>query len=345
MAERTGRDRRSEAGPEEEIIARYFKDLTFGAPSALGLADDAALLGDTAGMERVITKDMIVAGVHFFADDGARDIALKALGVNVSDLVAKAAEPEGYLLGLALPERPDPAWLEDFTSGLRSGIASWGGALIGGDLVRSDGPLVVSITAIGQVPRGRMIRRDGAGDGDQVYVTGTIGDAALGLMLRRDPALAGHWKLTDDEAAGLVARYLRPRPPIGLVPVLREFATAGLDLSDGLARDFARLCRASGRGGRIAGSRVPLSAPAEAMVGAGAIDLGHLVSGGDDYQVLATVPASAAAGFETRASEAGVVVSRIGEMTAAATEIVVEERDGRPLKLDGGGHDHFAPDG
>jgi thiamine-monophosphate kinase len=164
---------------EDELIATYFAPLA-GA-GAFGLRDDAAILAQKPGHDIVATKDMLIAGVHFFTDDPPGAVARKALRVNLSDLAAKGAEPSGFLLGLALPEDWTAHWLAGFAQGLGEDAAVYKCPVLGGDTVKSPGPLVVSITAFGTVPAQKMILRAGVAAGDRIYVTETSGDAALGL--------------------------------------------------------------------------------------------------------------------------------------------------------------------
>jgi len=326
---------------EAEIISKFLEPLTLGKDWAHGLRDDAACITPRAGHDLVLTKDALVAGVHFFADDDPRDIAAKALGVNVSDLVAKAAHPIAYLMALALPGDPLDDWLERFCSGFADAQSRWGGALIGGDLVATPGPLTISITAIGEVASGRMVERGAGRPGDKVYVTGTIGDAALGLVLRRAPGSALAQNLDQDAREFLLDRYLRPDPPIGLIDVLREHASAALDVSDGLAIDFARMCAGADCGGRIAVADIPLSDAVRACVVSQRVDLEGLISGGDDYEVLAAVPSNRSAAFEAAASSAGVALACIGELAPADEGVAFIAADGAKLDLGRGGYDHF----
>src|SRR5215210_1871972 len=168
---------------EDELIDRYFAPLA--GEGGLGLKDDAALLKPLAGHELVLTVDAVVAGVHFFPDDPPDAIAVKALGVNISDLAAKGAAPAGFLLALALPDDWSETWLAAFADGLGKAAQAFACPLLGGDTVRANGALSLSITAVGQVPAGRIVRRGAAQAGDRICVTGTIGDAALGLALRQ----------------------------------------------------------------------------------------------------------------------------------------------------------------
>jgi thiamine-monophosphate kinase len=166
---------------EEDFVQGLLAPLAQGFSGALGLHDDAALIDVPVGSQLVVTTDALVAGVHFFADDAPEDIALKALGVNVSDLASKAADPLAYQLSLALPRDLDTDWLARFAEGLRQGQADWSLGLAGGDTVRTPGPLCLCVTAFGCVPTGAMVLRSGARTGDRLFVTGTLGDAALGL--------------------------------------------------------------------------------------------------------------------------------------------------------------------
>lgn len=325
---------------EEALIAEFWAPLAAGADGAFGLQDDCATFSVPVGEEVVVTTDALIAGVHFFPHDDAADIGWKALAVNVSDLVAKGAAPLAYVMNVALP-RFDRSWLEGFTSGLRSAQEAFGCRLIGGDTDRTPGPLTVSITAFGAVPAGRMVRRGGAKPGDYVYVTGSIGDAALGLALRRDPSLGPRAGLDDDAVRYLAGRFSRPRPPVAIAPGLLAIASAAMDVSDGLVKDFDRLCRASGVAGRLEAGLVPLSVPAQAALAAGCATLEGLLTGGEDYEVLATVAPDAAAGFEMRASSAGVCVTRIGVVTAGSAGATAIGATGEALSFTKTGWDHF----
>src|SRR5712675_71968 len=202
-------DRNQPPSAEDSLIARYFKPLATD-PGAFSLGDDAAIL-KASGDDIVVTTDAIVEGVHFLPDDPPDTVARKALRVNLSDLAAKGATPAGFVLMLAL-RAADDAWLKPFARGLGDDAVLFGCPLLGGDTVSTPGPLMISITAFGRVPAGRMVHRSGAQPGDRVVVTGTIGDAALGLDILRGGAVAG--ALAGDAAAKqlLVGRYRVPQP-------------------------------------------------------------------------------------------------------------------------------------
>ena len=245
---------------EDDLIARYFAPIA--GPAGLGLRDDAALLRPPAGRDMVLTTDALVAGVHFFADDPPGAIARKALRVNLSDLAAKGAQPVGFLLNLALPSDWTASWLAAFAAGLGEDAAHYGCPLLGGDTVKTPGPLTLAITALGAVEPGRMPPRFGVKTGDRLYVTGTVGDAALGLRLRLGQGPA----LDEADRDHLLERYLLPQPRLALAPAMARYANAGMDVSDGLVGDLTKMLRVSGVTARVNLARLPLSRAATAVV-------------------------------------------------------------------------------
>ena len=300
---------------EDRLIARYFRPLAT-APGAFGLADDAAVVTPPPGCDLVLTTDGVIAGVHFFADDPAESVGRKALRMNLSDLAAKGAKPMGFLLALALPAGTDEAWIAAFAAGLGEDAARYGCPLLGGDTDHTPGPISVSIAAFGVVPHGSMVRRSTAKVGDCVVVTGTIGDAALGVKLRADRSLAESWRLTEAMAAHLEQRYLLPQPRSALAEAVLHHATAAMDVSDGLAGDLAKLCRASSVAAEIDVSRVPLSDAARAAVAAAPELIETVLTGGDDYEIVLTLAPEKLAAFRAAAKAAGVPVTEIGRMQA-----------------------------
>ncbi|MBH0239980.1 thiamine-phosphate kinase [Methylobrevis sp. L22] len=320
------------------MIARYLAPLA--GTGALGLGDDAASFSPPEDCDLVLTKDALVAGIHFFADDPPEAIAQKALRVNLSDLAAKGATPLVYLLGLGLPDGWTEDYLARFTRGLAADQADYGLTLLGGDTVRAPERLTLSVTAIGSVPHGCMVRRGGARVGDLVLVTGTIGDAALGLRLRLDPELAGRLRLLEADREHLLARYLLPQPRMVLAAAARQHASAGMDISDGLAGDFAKMAAVSGVAIEIEAARVPLSPAARAACLADPDLLAVALTGGDDYELaLAAAPSSAAA-LVAAGEAVGVPVTIIGRVTAGQG-LTVTGPDGMPLDLGPGSFSHF----
>jgi thiamine-monophosphate kinase len=295
---------------ETDLIARHFAPLA--GEGAFGLRDDAAMLSPTAGHDLVITVDALVAGVHFFAKDPPESIARKALGVNLSDLAAKGAKPRGFVLTLALQGQPQDDWLSAFAAGLGQAAAEWNCPLLGGDTTMTPGPLTLSITAFGEVPTGRMVRRAGARAGDIIAVTGTIGDAALGLLLQSEPERAAWAALEATVHTHLIDRYRHPQPRLALGEALRAHASAAMDVSDGLLGDVGKLLATSGVGGEIDIACVPLSDAARAAISADQTLRYSALTGGDDYELVITLPESAWAIFHEKAQEMKIALTRIG---------------------------------
>jgi thiamine-monophosphate kinase len=325
---------------ERELIEELLAPLARPDDGSLGLTDDAALVAHRPGHDLVVTQDTLVEGVHFRAADAPGQVAQKSLRVNLSDLAAKGAAARCYFLSLALPERLDRAWIEAFVAGLKRDQEEFAVALFGGDTVRSPGPLMVSITACGDVPEGEMVRRSGAHAGERVYVSGTIGDGTLGLAALDGgvPAVDGLDGPARDE---LARRYLVPRPRLALAPALCAHASAAMDVSDGLVGDLGLLARASGVSAEIEAAAVPLSAAARrAIAGDGAL-LARALTGGDDYEILCTVAPQSSAAFEAAAGKAGVAVTAIGTIVEGGAGPVVRDAAGDALVFERGSYAHF----
>ncbi len=315
---------------EFELIGRLIRPLARGCPAALDLGDDAALLDVPAGQQLVIAKDGMVEGVHFLADDPAELIAGKILRVNLSDLAAMGADPLGYLMVLGRPRRIDDAWLESFYHGLARDQERFGLHLMGGDTISTPGPLTLSLTILGLVPRGQALLRSGARPGDDIWVSGTLGDAALGLRILRGLAAS------EDEALELVDRYRTPRPRLALGRRLRGIATAALDVSDGLLADLGHILEQSKVGAELRAGDLPISADARSMPGA----LDAALAGGDDYELLFTAPGDAAAAVERASRDAAIAVTRIGRIEAQKGLRLIGP-EGRPMHPRQTGWRHF----
>ncbi len=324
------------ASGEDDLIARYFRPLATD-PGALGLIDDAALLKQS-GDDLVITTDAIVEGVHFLSNDPPDTLARKALRVNLSDLAAKGAVPAGFVLTLALRKASDE-WLAPFARALGEDAATFNCPVLGGDTVSTPGPLMISITAIGRVPPGKMVRRDGAQVGDRIAVTGTIGDAALGLRILKNQ-IAGEG-LDASSRDFLVQRYRVPQPRNALAAAICDHASAAMDVSDGLAGDLAKLCAASRVSAAVEIAAVPLSDPAQVLLAKGQADMEALVSGGDDYEVVCTIPENRWDSFVNAAQQAGVRVGSIGRITAGAAGPRFLYASGGPVVLKRLSYSHF----
>jgi thiamine-monophosphate kinase len=323
---------------EDRLIARYFRPLAT-APGALELGDDAAVLTPPAGCDLVLTTDGVIAGVHFFSDDAPGHVARKVLRMNLSDLAAKGASPLGFLLSVALPATADEAWIAGFAAGLGADAERYGCPLLGGDTDHTPGPLAASVTALGAVPQGKMVRRSTARVGDAVVVTGTIGDAALGVLLRRDQAIAARLRLPAAERDFLLDRYLLPQPRNALAGAVLQHASAAMDVSDGLAGDLAKLCRGSGVGADIDAARVPFSVAARTAIAADPALAETALTGGDDYEIVLTLPPAAFASLQSAARAAGVPVTEIGRVTTGQGARFL--RDGKELAFQHPSYSHF----
>jgi thiamine-monophosphate kinase len=331
-------DRKQPASGEDSLIARYFKPLATD-PGAFDLDDDAAIL-KAHGDDIVVTTDAVVEGVHFLSDDPADTVARKALRANLSDLAAKGATPAGFVLTLAL-RSVDDAWLTPFARGLGEDASLFGCPLLGGDTVSTPGPLMISITAFGRLPRGKMVHRSGAKPGDRVVVTGTIGDATLGLdILKGGPVATA---VAEDARARetLVGRYRVPQPRNALAQAIRDHASAAMDVSDGLAGDLAKLCAASRVSAVIDAPSVPLSAAAAALLARGAVGIDKIVSGGDDYEILCAIPENRFEAFAHAAAIAGVAVTSIGTVIAGEADLRFLDGEGNEIALPRLSYSHF----
>lgn len=320
---------------EFDRIRTFFAPLVAGVPAALGLADDAAVLTPPPGRDVVLTKDALVAGVHFLPTDPPDLIARKLVRVNLSDLAAKGAEPLGVLLACAFPPDWDDTAIAAFAAGLGEDCAAFGAPLLGGDTVSTPGPATFSLTALGTVPTGTMIRRSGAQVGDCLAVSGTLGESALGLAVLQG-RLAG---VSPDEAAALADRYHLPRPRLALGQALRGLVRAGLDISDGLVQDASHL---SGVACRIEAEAVPLSPAVRRLVQADPARWWEdILAGGDDYELLVAVAPEHWAEAQARAQALGVPLTAIGHCTASPPgTVVVVDGAGQGLALSRTGYQH-----
>ncbi len=316
--------------PEFDLIARHFSRATPGA--LLGVGDDCALLAPTPGMTLAVTTDMLLQGRHFSPQDSPAGLGHKSLAVNLSDLAAMGATPRWATLSIALPEVND-AWLTAFARGFFRMADSVGIELVGGDTTR--GTLAISITAIGEIPAGAALRRDGARVDDDVWVSGVIGSAALALAYRQSRLFMEQ----IDAARVLPALYL-PTPRVALGIALRGIASSAIDLSDGLAADLGHILKQSQVGAVIDFTAVP-TLPVTQQYLHDAVARECILAGGDDYELCFTASSQQRDAVLAAAASAGVAVSRIGQITAAPG-LVIHDADGQPVSLARTGYDHFA---
>jgi len=325
---------------EFDIIARYFKRPVRQVPQGahLGIGDDCALIGLAPGQELAVSTDMLVSGTHFFPDTDPERLGHKALAVNLSDLAAMGALPRYATLALAMPAA-DEAWIEAFARGFFRLAEEHGVELIGGDTTR--GPLALCVTVFGEVPLGTAIRRDGAGEGDDIWVSGCLGSAALGLADLQGE-LTSAQALSAQEALEAVKSLEQPLPRLALGAGLRGIATAMLDVSDGLVGDLAHIAVASGLDAVLHRDAVPIR-PMLARQD-GALRWRCALAGGDDYELCFTAPPNRRADVLGAGHVAQLQVTRIGRMEPARSAtgaVLVVDGDGKPCAPTVLAYDHF----
>ena len=327
---------------EFAIIEDLFAPLAAQAEGAFGLKDDAALL---AAGEYVVTKDVLIAGVHFRDKDPLDLVAQKLLRVNLSDLAAKGARPIGYFLGCSWPKTIKRKDIAAFVDGLAQDQEKFRVHLYGGDTTvhkQEKAPLVLSATLFGAPPRHGMVPRNEAQAGDDLYVTGAIGDAGLGLK-----CLDGDEKFTRAHKAYLTARYQTPSPRLTIGSALTGLASAAIDVSDGLIADCDHLLKASNEelAAIIRAEMIPLSEPAEDWLqrqDSTDSSYAYLASAGDDYEILFTAPPSRRRSVEMAANVAKTPVARIGAIAKAETAgVSLINVDGGAISVKKTGFDHF----
>ncbi|HTS86641.1 MAG TPA: thiamine-phosphate kinase [Usitatibacter sp.] len=315
---------------EFDLIAKHFTRPA--ANAVLGVGDDAALVDVSNGMDLAVSTDTMVQGTHFFPDVHPENLGHKALAVNLSDMAAMGAMPYWAMLALTLPA-VDDAWLAAFSKGFFDLAGEFNVSLIGGDTTR--GPLSLTVTIMGEVPAGAALRRSGAKAGNDIWVSGNIGDAALAVAHRN-----GKLVLTEADYHEAVMRLYEPTPRVGLGQALRGMATAAIDVSDGLLADLGHICRLSGVGATVDAASIPLSAIGARHV-ASLEGLTAIVAGGDDYELCFTAPANARESIQDLTDMLNIPLTRIGQVRRGKGVSLIGP-DGKPLKIDGRGYDHFS---
>jgi len=328
---------------EDQLIEAIARVLSGEEPGVVvGIGDDAAVV-QPGGGQTVLTTDLLVEGVHFERGSiSARDLGAKAITVNVSDIAAMAASPRYALVSLAIPADVNAAWVIELYGGMRDVCAEHALALVGGDTNRAE-LVVLSVAVIGEVAPGRALTRSGARAGDAIVVTGSLGAAAGGLALSRAHPSKAAEALSAPWGRDLLQAFTRPVARVGEAQVLASAgATAMMDLSDGLAKDLSRLCLASAVGARVRIADIPvapsLAAGAE-MLQVDALRLA--LSGGEDYELLATMPPDAVDAARAELREGfGVALSPVGEIVVGAGMVAIG-LDGAEAALEPAGWDHF----
>ncbi|MDG2243782.1 MAG: thiamine-phosphate kinase [Rhodospirillaceae bacterium] len=321
---------------EFELIGTLLKPLAAQSGGAFSLSDDAAFLPDPpSGYGHVVTKDALAVGIHMRAADPPGDMARKALRVNLSDLAAMGARPVGFFMALCLGPETDESYLRSFVEGLSDDVEAFNIPLMGGDIIRQQGPFVVSITAIGAVPKDDLLRRSGAQPGDGLWVSGTIGDGALGLLVAEGQGP----DLFEADTSGLIKRYRIPEPRLALGIGLVGIANACIDVSDGLISDVGHLCAASSVGCSIAASSVPLSPMArEALKNEWQL-MSTVLTGGDDYELAFAAPQQAEKDIKALSAEVGIPATCIGSFEAGEGLSVVDH-SGKAMNFASTGYRH-----
>ncbi|HEC11677.1 MAG TPA: thiamine-phosphate kinase [Acidiferrobacteraceae bacterium] len=298
----------------------------------LGVGDDGAVLRCPPHQELVMTSDILLAGHHFPEATPACDIGYKSLAANLSDLAAMGAEPAWASLQLVLPEA-DETWLSDFIRGFYELAKVYNLQLVGGDTVR--GPLTVGVQLCGWVPTGKALTRGGAKPGDSIYVTGSVGDAALGLGV-----LQGAIALAQDRHPQLIHRLNRPDPRVQEGMVLRDRASAAIDLSDGLIADLGHILSSSHVGASIELDRIPVSDIYRAYLQGGG-DWAFALSHGDDYELCFTLPPEYANTVQEEFARLSCPLHQIGAIESEAG-LRVYQTNGSLFETGRRGFNHFS---
>lgn len=339
-------DRPGQAGlSEDRLLSALRRLLSADAPGVdIGVGDDAAVV-ELGRHPTVLTTDLLVEGVHFRrSSTTTHDLGYKAIAVNVSDVAAMGGSPRYATVGLGLRSGAEAPFVMELYGGMLDAAEEYGLSIVGGDLSRAD-RVVISVAMVGEVAKGRAVTRSGAQAGDRLVVTGAVGAAAGGLRLSQAEPGDVHEALGTDWARDLFAAQTRPVARVGEGQSLAQAgATAMLDLSDGLALDLARLCRESGVGARVRVRALPV-APAlfdlQKVLGTDPVELA--LHGGEDYELVATLPAPAVDGALRRIGERyGTSLAEIGEITDRPGEVVLVDDDGAEHPLEPRGWDHFA---
>lgn len=319
---------------EFSLIDRYFNRVSSSRPDVeTGIGDDCALLVVPEKQTLAISTDTLVSGIHFLADIDPKDLAWKALAVNLSDLAAMGADPAWLTLALTLPS-VDEDWLAAFSDSLFEQLSYYDMQLIGGDTTK--GPLSMTLGIHGFVPQGRALKRSGAKPGDWIYVTGTPGDSAAGLAILQDRLTVAD----KTQSTYLLGRHLRPRPRLLHGQALRDLASSAIDLSDGLISDLGHILKASGCGARLDLDLLPYSAALKVNVSPEQA-LEWALAGGEDYELCFTVPELNRGALDVAIGHLGIPWTCIGQMTVASDGMQFIQ-GGKPVTLNLKGYDHFA---
>ena len=321
---------------EFNLIEKYFLPLTNGVSGAFNLKDDAASLNLPPSQSLIVTSDALVESVHFLASDSPQDIAAKILSVNLSDLAAMGAKPFSYNLIFGASKDINEQWIKLFSNSLAIEQKKYSISLIGGDIVRSKGPLFLSITAMGFLENGTELRRSGAKFKDDVWVSGLIGDGAAGLKVAQ-----GELKVDDkSDEFYLLSQYRRPVPRVDLGLKLKGIANATIDVSDGLISDLAHICRSSKLGATVSLDAVPISKALGKVIKADKNYYNLVLCGGDDYELLFTANKSYYHDILNISRILEIPITKIGELNESSGVNVLNTGD-FIYDIEESGYSHF----
>ncbi|GAB1255789.1 thiamine-phosphate kinase [Aurantivibrio plasticivorans] len=315
---------------EFDLINKYFKKDLGGYGVALGIGDDCALLNVPMGKTLATSMDTLVGGNHFPKNADPELIAERAMRVNLSDLAAMGAEPMWYTLGLTMPSA-DEYWLDGFTRGLFRAGQEFNCALVGGDTTR--GPLSLTIQVMGAVELNSALQRSGARVGDRIYVTGTLGDGAAGVAVIKQELQVGKSAFNY-----FMGHYYRPTPRLKEGVMLRDLASAAVDISDGLMAELGHICTASGVGAEIRWEDVPVSEALNKLATEEQV-VKWALTGGDDYELCFTVPENNVRQLEHLIAMNKIDATEVGVITGGRD--VLCKNQGRVMSVSQSGFQHF----
>ncbi len=313
-----------------------------GSQVVKSIGDDCAVLQPSAESELILTTDSQEEGVHYRMDwSTPEDIGWRCLAINVSDIAAMAGRPLGAVVALSLPPTLEVAFVDGLYTGMQDLAREMACPIIGGNMTKTTGRVSVTITVLGEVPKGQAIYRSGARPGDEIWVTGTLGGAKAGLEALLNPdAMAGV------STAHALACYRRPQPRLREAQFLRQRATLNslLDLSDGLSGDLRHICEASGVSAQIEADAIPMHDDTRGIAHALQADpLSYALHGGEDFELCFTAASGQIerirADFEQRFNRSLVRVGTVG----AGAGVTLKQADGSEAVLPARGYDHFRP--
>ncbi|KTC66185.1 thiamine monophosphate kinase (AIR synthase) (plasmid) [Legionella adelaidensis] len=313
---------------EFELINVFFKPFSCKEDGVLlGIGDDAACIKIPPNQHLLVSTDTLVAETHFLSEWDPFDIAYKSLMVNISDIAAMGGVPKWITLALTLPQL-NQIWLKSFSEGLSTALNHYSMALVGGDTTK--GPLSITITILGLVEQGMAITRQGAKAKDKIYVSGNLGAAALAVSLLDK-------EIKKEDRTMLMDKLLRPEPRVSFHSLLQSYATAAIDISDGLSADLFHICEQSNVGAMLEENKIPVHPLVKKYQKENATSFA--LKGGDDYELCFTIPAEKEQAFICDARKQGIECFCIGE---------IQSQSGLRIKKQGGieslvpqGYQHF----